>query len=551
MRSRILTAVVYLALSPVAFAQSHKSPPRPETAAGPELRASRYLDQVRSDPSLLLEFVRQMPKGADLHNHLSGAVYAESYIRFAAQDNLCLNRRTLELAEAAPPSQEPAGGDGHPQPACDSSKNLVPARQALNDSVLYREAINAWSMRSFHPNTDSAADHFFDTFRKFGPATRDHVGEMLAEVVSRAGHEHEQYLELILDPTKKQPASRLGAGMGLHNNDFAALRQQLLDRQIERVVASARLDLDDAEKKMRQLLRCGTLDADPGCDVKVRYLFEVHRALPPDQVFAEMNAGFEMANADPRVVGVNLVMPEDAYVSMRDFNLHMKMLNYLHSVYPKVRVTLHAGELAPQLVPPEGLRFHIRESVEVGNAERIGHGDDIMYERDPIGLLQEMAKRRVLVEICLTSNDLILGLRGAQHPLPMYLRYGVPVALATDDEGVSRSDLVQEFLRAIQTYGLKYSDLKRMVRDSVEHSFLPGDSLWSAFPEHGLPKRVSACAADRGVADPQSPSCRNFLAASERAQLQWQVEGEFTRFEADCCHAAPTPIPEPGRPPVR
>jgi adenosine deaminase len=371
---------------------------------------------------------------------------------------------------------------------------------------------------------------------------------MLAEVVSRAGHENAQYLELILDPTKKQPASRVGAGVGLHDNDFAALRQQLLDKPIERVVAAARLDLDDAEKKMAQILRCGTLDADPGCDVKVRYLYEVHRALPPDQVFAEMIAGFEMANADPRVVGVNLVMPEDAFVSMRDFDLHMKMLAYLHSVYPKVRLTLHAGELAPHLVPPEGLRFHIRESVEVGRAERIGHGDDIMYERDPIGLLKEMAKRRVLVEICLTSNDLILGLRGAQHPLPMYLRYGVPVALATDDEGVSRSDLVQEFVRAIQTYGLKYSDLKRMVRDSAEHAFLPGDSLWAGFPEHGVAKRVPACSSDRADGEPQSQSCRNFLKGSERAQLQWRIERAWSQFEAACCRE-PAAIPQRATPP--
>jgi adenosine deaminase len=62
------------------------------------------------------------------------------------------------------------------------------------------------------------------------------------------------------------------------------------------------------------------------------------------------------------------------------------------------------------LVPPEGLRFHIRESIERGGAERIGHGVAVMSEDDSIGLLREMAKKNVLVEICLTSNDVILGL---------------------------------------------------------------------------------------------------------------------------------------------
>ena len=79
-------------------------------------------------------------------------------------------------------------------------------------------------------------------------------------------------------------------------------------------------------------------------------------------------------------------------------------------------------------------------------------------------------------EICLTSNDLILGVRGPQHPLPVYMKYEVPVALATDDQGVSRSDMTHEYLLAAESYNLSYSDLKHMARQSLEHSFLsPAD----------------------------------------------------------------------------
>jgi len=130
--------------------------------------------------------------------------------------------------------------------------------------------------------------------------------------------------------------------------------------------------------------------------------------------------------------------------------------------------------LALGLVPPEGLRFHIRESIERGGAERIGHGVAVMNEDDAVGLLREMAKKKVLVEICLTSNDVILGVSGDRHPLPVYMKYGVPVALATDDLGVSRSDMTHEYLRAVETYGLSYGELKKMARDSLEHSFLSG-----------------------------------------------------------------------------
>ena len=47
---------------------------------------------IRDDPLALLAFLREMPKGGDLHNHLSGAIYAESYLRWAAEDS-CASRR--------------------------------------------------------------------------------------------------------------------------------------------------------------------------------------------------------------------------------------------------------------------------------------------------------------------------------------------------------------------------------------------------------------------------------------------------------------------------
>ena len=84
-----------------------------------------------------------------------------------------------------------------------------------------------------------------------------------------------------------------------------------------------------------------------------------------------------------------------------------------------------------------------------------------------------------MVEICLTSNDVILGIRKEQHPLATYLQYGVPVALATDDEGVSRSEISREYLKAAEDHGLGYNQLKTMARNSLQYAFLPGASLWA------------------------------------------------------------------------
>ena len=81
-------------------------------------------------------------------------------------------------------------------------------------------------------------------------------------------------------------------------------------------------------------------------------------------------------------------------------------------------------------------------------------------------------QKQIAVEICLTSNDLILGVKGDRHPFPVYRKYGVPVVIATDDEGVSRSDMTHEYVRAVQAYGLTYAELKKIVRDSIAYSFV-------------------------------------------------------------------------------
>jgi adenosine deaminase len=496
--------VLALGLAPIGAGAQAKGTAEQRTAA--------YLQSVRSQPLLALAFLREMPKGGDLHNHLSGGIYAESWIDFAVDDGLCVDRTTAVLI--APPCDA----------SCDKFTSKPAVSCAYGDHVLYNTLVDGWSMRNWIQGEESGHDHFFATFDKFGLASHNHTADMLAEAARRAAADHLQFLELMHTADGAQ-AAQLGGRIGW-DDQLPKLREKLLAGGLKDVAAATSKKLDDDENKMRGRLKCGTPEAEPGCAVTVRYLYQVLRGLPREQVFAQILLGFELASTDARFVGLNLVMPEDWYVPMHDFGLHMKMLNYLHEIYPQVHISLHAGELAMGLVPPEGLTFHVRESVERGHAERIGHGVSVMEERDPLGLLREMAERKVLVEICLTSNDVILGVKGDQNPLPVYMKYGVPVALATDDEGVSRSDMTHEYLRALEGYGtISYKDLKRMARNSLEHSFLPGASLWTEATNF---RPVRACA---GSGDKPSAACQKFLESSERARIQWSLEKEFGLFE--------------------
>jgi len=208
----------------------------------------------------------------------------------------------------------------------------------------------------------------------------------------------------------------------------------------------------------------------------------------------------------------------------------MQMLDYLHSLYPNVKVSLHAGEIAPGLVPPEGLSFHIREAIDKGHALRIGHGIDVLYEDRSADLLKQMARQHVMVEINLTSNDGILGIKGEAHPLHGYMAAKVPWALSTDDEGVNRSDLTHEYMKGVMEQGLTYAQLKQSARTALEHAFLHGESLWAA--QDNFTRRAAVCAAPITAKSFPPGPCKAFLDANEKAAQQWELERRFAAFEA-------------------
>jgi adenosine deaminase len=490
-----------------------------------------YEANLHQGPETLRAFLSDFPKGADLHVHLSGAVYAETFIRDAAEDGLCVDKTSLSLAK----------------PPCRG--NLIPARQFSGNidrptQLLYDKLVDALSLRSFVATPSwSGHDQFFAVFDRIDVFnnTTNHIGEWVDEVASRSAAENNQYLELMVTPPLPQTlqiAEQIGWNGNLAQGDPRALakfRQQLLDQGLRNEVAADRGEVQQAEAGRKQLEHCGTPQAAPACQVEVRYIYQVLRDLPPEMVFAQTLLGFETVAAsmnakDDTWVGINFVQPEDDFIAMRDYTLQMKMVGYLHTVYPNVHISLHAGELAPGMVPPEGLRFHIRQAIELGDAERIGHGVDVMYEDNARGLLTEMASRHIMVEINLSSNEGILGVEGDAHPFPVYRAVHVPVALSTDDEGVSRIDLTHEYVRAAIDYGLTYRDLKQLARTGMEHDFLPGQSLW-AKPDD-FRAAADACKGETFGGDNPSAGCSGFLRGSEKASAQWELERRFRVFEA-------------------
>ena len=484
-------------------------------------RTENAYNLARGNPLALRAFLVGMPKGAELHYHLSGGVYAETWIRDAAEDGLCVNVGALSFTDM----HEPNCGDGN-----------VPVKSIYaNKDQIYDRLVDAFSMRAFVPTpSNDGHDQFFRTFNRFGGIDARHMGEWLDEVASRAASQNEQYMELMVTPPFNH-AQALASALKKENGwnpdaGFGPIRDRLLAMGLRDEISVTKAFFDLAEAGRQQIEHCGQANESPACQVEIRYIYQVLRAFAPEQVFAQTLLGFEYAQTDPRVVGINYVQPEDDPVAMANYALGMQQIDYLHGVYPKLHISLHAGELAPGMVPPDGLRFHIRMAIETGHAERIGHGVDVMYEDRPYDLLREMAANHVMVEINLTSNDVILGIAGYEHPFRTYRKYKVPVSLSTDDEGVSRIDLTHEYELAVETYALSYVDVKQMVRTGITHTFLPGASLWQQRDQ--FVHTIEDCSGDALGADNPSSSCATFLKSSEHAQQEWELERRFRLFES-------------------
>ena len=158
-------------------------------------RTAQALDRVRSEPPALRDFLKRMPKGADLHSHLSGAVYAETRIRDAIADGLCVDQNAKAFAKS-----QPVVAGVELQSVCEEDQ--VPASELPKNQRLYNGLVDSFSMRGFVPSEGvTVHDHLFDAFTKFGGTDPRHTGEWADEVPARAASQNIQYLELMVTPT--------------------------------------------------------------------------------------------------------------------------------------------------------------------------------------------------------------------------------------------------------------------------------------------------------------------------------------------------------------
>lgn len=420
-----------------------------------KLATEKHFEHIKHNAALLREFLWAMPKGGDIHHHALGAVWAEDYLEIAIKKEFFINPNTFKLYATA------AVANTH------EDADAVSINAFLQDSLTNKNLIiDNWSMRNHNQELVTGRDHFFSSFQKFEDAMSGHEAELLTKLCKAAASENIQYLETMVGvPGIMKQAADLTNG-----KDWApgiSIKDHLTDwhRYLEQRNIDSWAEYN-AEVMGHWMENTNTYG--------VHLSFQtVGMRVLPDQavVFSHLLLAFKTALISDHVVGVNFVAPEDDPVAIANYSTHMAMFRFLKSKYPKVSLSLHAGELNE--LTNDAHKDHIYEAISIAHAARIGHGFDIMQQENSTKTLALMKVKDIAVEINLETNEVILQSDSSSHPLQVYLASDIPVCLSTDDPGILRSDLTNQFILALQYVPeMNYTQLKEIIFNSIKYSFL-------------------------------------------------------------------------------
>lgn len=436
-----------------------------------------YFESIKGNHAALRQFFTAMPKGGDVHNHLTGSAYAETYFELAAKKGMFVNLETGKLYKEKPEDVE-----------------TIQLSKDMDDLHNHRMVlIDKWSIRNFQPYKYPLGpdEYFFGTFGLLSALTSDidDLAYLMHELKVRAVRENVQYLEIIGTSPSVPEDFFLGDKHKEYNeklkeyaktDDYNGMAYLL--REIRRIYEkSPKVDtyandyltsIYSLEEKSNEFHNYF------GCDVKdvvCRYQGYASRGGEPVKVFAQLYIVQKACEKDKGklLTGCNLVAAENGEKSMLYFKSQMTMFAMLNEKSDSTfNIALHAGELTLGLVRPEHLTYHIERSIRSANPRRIGHGVDLPFEPYYKWILEVMKKNPVPVEINLTSNEFILGVKGAEHPIMLYHNAGVPIIISTDDPGILRTSLTEQYTLAALRYGFSYNEIKQFVYNSIKYAFL-------------------------------------------------------------------------------
>ena len=403
------------------------------------LAADKWFEEFKSDATdkELYRFLYSMPKGGDLHNHMSGSGFPEWWYELALEqvENGYEYYTKVQINNCRSYDHDEFGGIPYKMYFRNITRNSYEELSDCEKSE-YKpiEALNAvekegWLSSIKLDKEHEGRDVFFRRHWERLDALTDNpflMSEILFRNMKAFGDEGLMYLETMLGSRGFSKPD----GTPIPPEDVADIYRD-------------RLAQDDARET----------------GVTVRMQESVLRFAPGARQDLVNKYRFVSEN-DDLYVALNMVGRE---VYGKGHPMRFKdTLRELRHQYSNVDLSIHAGEVD---VP----RNHVRDTLIIG-ADRIGHGLQLINDED---LMQQMRYGPYLIETNLISNLLLKYVDDySEHPFPEFLRLGVPTALSTDDRGMWDSNITDEFFVAVKEFNLSWDEIKELSINSISYSFL-------------------------------------------------------------------------------
>lgn len=194
--------------------------------------------------------------------------------------------------------------------------------------------------------------------------------------------------------------------------------------------------------------------------LEYRFIYIIGRQASKDEIRQSIKEIIDLMehNSDfkNRLVGIDLAGNEGATKpsELRD--------DFMPLLEKCVNITIHAGETESV--------DSIWEAVYHLSADRIGHGLKLLDNEE---LLNRFINKNIGIEMCPSSNYQIVGFdEEKKYPLCEYMIRGLKVSINTDDQGISRTNLTKEFIRAAELCPeLTLWDFIVLIRNSISIAF--------------------------------------------------------------------------------
>ena len=205
--------------------------------------------------------------------------------------------------------------------------------------------------------------------------------------------------------------------------------------------------------------------AEKEFDMAIGYIAITSRSMGPESCVKTVDWAIRHKE---HIVGIDLADSE------RDFPLREFVKPVLKAKDAGLKVTIHTGEDTPP--------SFIKETIELTDPDRIGHGIHAIEDRNVVELLKE---RHITLEVNPWSNYLTNSVRTIEeHPLKKLFDLGVKVTINSDDPEVLETNLNNEYRIAHEVLGMSMDKIATCNRFAYEASFIPEDEkkrVWEKY----------------------------------------------------------------------